>query len=77
MNHKQFQNDKLHLISWIAQIQDYHLIEKIKSLMSASNENLHLTNEEELIIEIEKGKEIGSKKEIDFLSIDSKTEYKL
>jgi hypothetical protein len=77
MDHKQLQNDKLHLISWITQIQDHHLIEKIKSLMSASNENLHLTKEQESILEVEKGKEIGSHKDIDSLPIDSKTDYEL
>ncbi len=77
MDHKQLQNDKLHLISWITQIQDRHLIEKIKSLMSASNENLTLTNEQELILEVEKGKEIGSQKDIDSLPINPKTDYEL
>lgn len=77
MNHKQLQNDKLHLISWITQIHDHNLIEKIKSLMSASNENLHLTKEQELILEIDNGKEIGTQKDIDTFPIDSKTDYEL
>lgn len=77
MDHKQLQNDKLHLIRWITQIQDHHLIEKIKSLMSASNENLYLTKEQEIILKVEKGTEIGSQKENDSLPIDSKTDYEL
>ena len=60
MNTQKLQNDKLNLIQWITQIQDHALIEKIKSLMSASNENLALTKEQELIIALEKGTEISS-----------------
>ena len=40
MNTQKLQNDKLNLIQWITQIQDHTLIEKIKSLMSTSNDNL-------------------------------------
>ncbi len=77
MNNEQFQKDKLHLIHWITQIQDHTLIEKIKCLISTSNENLHLTKEQELLLAIEKGKEISSQKNVDELSIDSKTDYEL
>lgn len=77
MDHKQLQDDKLHLISWITQIQDYHLIEKIKSLMNTSNENIHLTEEQQLLLGIERGKEIGSQKDIDSVPIDSKKNYEL
>lgn len=45
--------------------------------MSASNENLHLTKEQELLLAIEIGKEISSQKNVDELSIDSKTDYEL
>lgn len=77
MDNQKLQNDKLHLINWITQIQDHALIEKIKSLMSASNENLQLTKEQELILAIKKGKEIGTQKNVDEFSIDSKTDYEL
>lgn len=60
MNNHKLQNDKLHLINWITQIQDHALIEKIKSLMSASNENLALTKEQELILAVENGTEIST-----------------
>jgi len=36
------------------------LIEKIKSLMSTSNENLALTKEQELILAVENGTEIST-----------------
>ncbi len=49
MNTQKLQNDKLNLIQWITQIQDHTLIEKIKSLMSTSNDNLQLTIEQEVI----------------------------
>ena len=73
MDNQKLQNDKLHLINWITQIQDHTLIEKIKSLMSASNENLALTKEQELIIALENGTEISAQKNDDELS----TNYEL
>ena len=73
MNNQKLQNDKLHLINWITQIQNHALIEKIKSLMSTSNENLALTKEQELIIALENGTEISAQKNDDELS----TSYEL
>lgn len=73
MDHKQLQSDKLHLINWITHIQDYTLIEKIKSLMSTSNENLALTKEQELILALENGTEISTPINDDELS----TNYEL
>jgi hypothetical protein len=73
MDHNQLQSDKLHLINWITQIQDYTLIEKIKSLMSTSNENLALTKEQELILAVENGTEISTPINDDELS----TNYEL
>jgi hypothetical protein len=46
-------------------------------LISASNENLQLTKELELLLGLEKGKEISSQKNTDELRIDSKTDYRL
>jgi hypothetical protein len=53
MNTQKLQNDKLNLIQWITQIQDHTLIEKIKALMSTSNDNLQLTIEQEVIRAVE------------------------
>jgi hypothetical protein len=58
MNTQQLQNDKLSIITWISQLQDSSLVEKIKSMMSSSDESL-LTNEQknaidQAIISIEK-----------------------
>ena len=70
MDNQKLQNDKLHLINWITQIQDHTLIEKIKSLMSASDENLALTKEQALIIALENGTEISAQKNDDELCND-------
>lgn len=35
MDIEQLQKDKLHIINWISQLQDYSLVEKIKSIMSS------------------------------------------
>lgn len=40
MNTKKLQDDKLNIISWISQLQDYSIIEKIKILMSSDVECL-------------------------------------
>lgn len=35
MNVQQLQNDKLSIINWMSQLEDYSLIEKVKSIMSS------------------------------------------
>ena len=50
MNIQQLQNDKLSIINWISQLQDYSLIEKVKSIMSSPDECL-LSNEQKKAID--------------------------
>ena len=77
MNTQKLQNDKLNLIQWITQIQDHSLIEKIKSLMSTSNDNLQLTIEQEVIRAVEYGTEISHQHSGDDSISDSSLEHKL
>ncbi len=77
MNTQKLQNDKLNLIQWITQIQDHTLIEKIKSLMSTSNDNLQLTMEQEVIRGVEHGTEISHQHSGDDSISDSSLEHKL
>jgi hypothetical protein len=77
MNTQKLQNDKLNLIQWITQIQDHTLIEKIKSLMSTSNDNLQLTIEQEVIRAVEHGTEICHQNCGDNLLSDTSLEHKL
>ena len=77
MNTQKLQNDKLNLIQWITQIQDHTLIEKIKSLMSTSNDNLQLTMEQEVIRGVEHGSEISHQNSDDNLLSDTSLEHKL
>jgi hypothetical protein len=77
MNTQKLQNDKLNLIQWITQIQDHTLIEKIKSLMSTSNDNLQLTMEQEVIRGVEHGTEISRQNSGDNLLSDTSLEHKL
>ena len=65
---QKLQNDKLHLIQWITQIQDHILIEKIKSLMCTSNESL------DYIKQLEENETLMNKDEE---SIGSKIKYEL
>jgi hypothetical protein len=50
MNIQQLQNDKLNIINWISQLQDYSIVEKVKSIMSSPDECL-LTNEQKNAID--------------------------
>ncbi|POR30723.1 hypothetical protein JJC03_03760 [Flavobacterium oreochromis] len=50
MNAQQLQNDKLHIINWITELQDDSLVEKIKELMRSSKETF-LTNEQKTAID--------------------------
>jgi excinuclease UvrABC nuclease subunit len=77
MDNQKLQKDKLHLINWIAQIQDHAIIEKIKALMSTSNENLQFTKEQELLYTIKQGKEISSSNSINEFDSDAKIDYEL
>ena len=40
MNTQQLQDDKLNIINWISQLQDYTIVEKIKSIMSSPDKFL-------------------------------------
>ena len=40
MNIQQLQDDKLNIINWISQLQDYTVVEKIKSIMSSPDKFL-------------------------------------
>jgi hypothetical protein len=77
MDNQKLQRDKLHLINWIVQIQDHTLIEKIKSLMGTSNENLQLTKEQVLILSLSQVNEIGIFKNSDPLDNNFKPDYVL
>ena len=50
MNTQQLQDDKLSIINWITQLQDYSLVEKVKAIMSSSNDCL-LSNEQKKAID--------------------------
>lgn len=58
MNIQQLQNDKLNIINWINQLQDYSVLDKVKNIMS-STDTCVLPNEikralDEALISIEK-----------------------
>ena len=50
MNTQQLQDDKLSIINWITQLQDYSLVEKVKAIMSSSDDCL-LSNEQKKAID--------------------------
>ena len=50
MNLQQLQSDKLNIISWISQLQDDSILEKVKFIMSTSDVCL-LSNEQKTAID--------------------------
>lgn len=50
MNIQQLQNDKLSIINWMSQLEDFSLVEKVKSIMSSSDACL-LPNEQKNAID--------------------------
>lgn len=52
MNTQQLQNDKLNIINWISELQDYSLVEKIKTIMSKAKENSLTTEQKKLLMRL-------------------------
>lgn len=50
MNTQELQNDKLNIIRWISELQDYSVVEKIKAIMS-KNKDVALTLEQKNAID--------------------------
>lgn len=40
MDTQQLQNDKLNIIHWISELQDYSVVEKIKAIMSKNKDEI-------------------------------------
>ncbi|TDE43289.1 hypothetical protein E0I26_11805 [Flavobacterium rhamnosiphilum] len=77
MDAQQLQNDKLNIINWITQLQDYALVEKIKSLMSSSNEFYTLTTEQQETLDSQIGLDPKLYTDADKLYADLKSKYEL
>ena len=77
MNTQQLQNEKLNIINWITQIQDYSLVEKIKALMSSSDKLYTLTNEQQKILDSQIGLDPKLYTDADKLYDDLKSKYEL
>ena len=51
MNPEQLQNDKLIIMDWINQLDDYSIVEKVKSIMRSSDACLLSNNQKKAINE--------------------------
>jgi site-specific DNA-cytosine methylase len=51
MDIQQLQNDKLNIINWISQLQDYSIVEKVKGIMNSPDAYL-LSNEQKKAIDV-------------------------
>lgn len=77
MNTQQLQNEKLNIINWITQIQDYSLVEKIKNLMSSSNAPYVLTDEQQKILDSQVNSDKSQYVEAETLYTSLKSKYEL
>ncbi|MFV8341225.1 hypothetical protein [Flavobacterium sp. XS2P39] len=77
MNTQQLQNEKLNIINWITQIQDYSLVEKIKNLMSSSNPPYVLTDEQQKILDSQLNSDKSQYIEAETLYTSLKSKYEL
>lgn len=50
MNTQELQEDKLNIIRWISELQDYSVVEEIKTIMS-QNKDVALTDEQKKAID--------------------------
>ena len=51
MDTSQLQSDKLNIINWITEIQDYSILEKIKALMGSDNNPYEISFEQQQILD--------------------------
>lgn len=77
MNTQQLQTEKLNIINWITQIQDYSLVEKIKALMSSTDKPYTLTDEQQKILDNQIGLDPKLYTDADKLHSDLKNKYEL
>ena len=77
MNTQQIQNDKLLIINWITELEDYSLIEKIKSLMTTSSTSYVLTDEQQEILNSQVNEDRSQYKDADKLYTDLKSKHGL
>jgi hypothetical protein len=77
MNSQELQNEKLNIINWITQIQDYSLVEKIKALMSSSAKPYILTDEQQETLDSQLVLEPKSYTDAEKAYADLKTKYEL
>lgn len=77
MNTQQLQNEKLRIINWISQLEDFSLVEKVKAIMSSSDKPYILTNEQQKILENQIGLDHKLYTEADKLYDALRSKYEL
>ena len=77
MDTQQLQKDKLNIINWISQLQDYTLVEKIKSLMSTHNSAYTLTDGQQKILDSQLNSDKRLYTDAEALFTDLKSKYEL
>ena len=77
MKTSQLQSDKLNIINWITEIQDFEIVEKIKVIMSSDRKPYNLTDEQQEILDSQIGLDSSLYVDADKLVSDIKTKYEL
>jgi hypothetical protein len=77
MDTQQLQKDKLNIINWIRQLEDFSVVEKVKALMSSSDKHHTLTKEQQEILDNQIGLDPKSYSDAEKLYSDLKSKYDL
>jgi len=75
MDIQKLQNEKLTIINWISELQDYSLVEKIKTIMSKSKETFLTTEQQNAIDQALVSIEKNGTKSHETVMLETKKKY--
>lgn len=75
MDTSQLQSDKLNIINWITEIQDYSIVEKIKAIMGSDTKPYKLTDQQQQVLDSQVGLDSSLYVDADKLVSDIKAKF--
>lgn len=77
MNPSQLQIDKLNIINWITEVEDFSIVEKIKGIMTSDKKPYKLSDEQQDVLDSQIGLDPSLYIDADKLVSDIKAKYEL
>lgn len=77
MNPSQLQIDKLNIINWITEVEDFSIVEKIKGIMTSDKKPDKLSDEQQDVLDSQIGLDPSLYIDADKLVSDIKAKYEL